>query len=343
MTAKMIAMATTTGAKMRADLTRRRVLSILAAGVALPKLAYANAPEPFRWQGIVLGAEADLTLYAADRGQAGEALAAALAEVTRLEAIFSLHQPDSALRRLNRDGRLDAAPFELQALLSQALQLAAASEGRFEPTIQPLWRLYADHFAEADADPAGPSEDALAAARRMVDYRGIRIDEDAIVFDRPGMQVTLNGIAQGYISDRIGALLDARGFSHALVNLGEALALDRRADGSAWTIGVPAPDDRARLVTELEISGGAVATSAARGMLFDADGRFNHIIDPKRLACADPDRSITVLAPNAAIADGLSTLGALLPDPRRELPRYLAMFDAKAFVYSTQRGSIDWI
>ena len=106
---------------------------------------------------------------------------------------------------------------------------------------------------------------------------------------------------------------------------------------------MPAPDDRARLVIELEVAGGAVATSAARGMLFDADGRCNHIIDPKRLACADPDRSITVLASNAAIADGLSTLGALLPDPRRDLVRYLAMFDARAFVYAARRVSSDWI
>jgi thiamine biosynthesis lipoprotein len=138
-------------------------------------------------------------------------------------------------------------------------------------------------------------------------------------------------------------LLQRRGFTHALVNLGETLAIDRRADGSAWSIGVPAPDDRARLVTTLEVSGGAVATSAARGMLFDASGRFNHIIDPKRLACADPDRSITVLAPTAAIADSLSTLGALLPDPQRELPRYLAAFGAKAFVFSSRADSLAWI
>nr|ACF98038.1 putative NosX protein [uncultured bacterium 878] len=334
------------GTTMRADLTRRRVISILAAGVALPAFARgarAGNPEPFRWQGIVLGAAADLTLYAADRAQAGDALAAALAEIARLEGIFSLYQPDSALSRLNREGRLDAAPFELRELLSQAIQLAAASHGRFEPTIQPLWKLLADHFAGSDADPAGPSAAKLAAVRAVVDYRAVRFGEGAIVFDRPGMQVTLNGIAQGYISDRIGALLKQRGFSHALVNLGEALAIDRRPDGGAWTIGVPAPDDRAHLVTKLEIAGGAVATSAGRGMTFDASGRFNHIIDPQRLVCADPDRSITVLAPSAAIADGLSTLGALLPDPRRDLPPHLAAFGARAFVYSTRGNSIDWI
>lgn len=331
---------------MRADLNRRRAISILAAGFALPALARAasaTAVTPFRWQGIALGASADLTLYAEDRAAAADALAAALAEIARLEGIFSLHQPDSALSRLNREGRLDAAPFELRELLSQALNLAAASDGRFDPTVQPLWKLLADHFAQPDADPAGPSAAGLAGVRRAVDYRGVVFDEDAILFDRPGMQVTLNGVAQGYISDHIGALLKRHGFGHALVNLGETLAIDRRPDGGAWTIGVPAPDDHARLVTKLEVSGGAVATSAARGMLFDASGRFNHIIDPRRIACADPDRSITVLAPTAAIADGLSTLGALLPDPKRDLPRHLADFGATAFMFSSRANDLDWI
>src|SRR3954451_6625899 len=179
-TPTLIATTTTTmGMIMRADLSRRRVISILAAGAALPAFARgstADAPAPFRWRGIVLGAAADLTLYAADRAEAADALAAALAEIARLEAIFSLHQQDSALSRLNRDGRLDPAPFELQQLLSQALQLAAMSGGRFEPTIPPLWKLMAAHFAHPDADPTGPTAAAIAAVRTAVDYRGVVLD-----------------------------------------------------------------------------------------------------------------------------------------------------------------------
>ncbi|HVO03738.1 MAG TPA: FAD:protein FMN transferase [Candidatus Cybelea sp.] len=328
------------------SLNRRRVLSILAASTALPWLgthAKASLPAPYRWQGIVLGAMADLTLYADDRAEAGAALSASLAEAARLEAIFSLHQADSALNRLNREGRLDGAPFELLELMSQALELAARSGGRFEPTIQPLWKLYADHFARPEADPAGPSASEIAALASSVDYRGVRLDGDSIVFDRQGMQVTLNGIAQGYISDRVGALLRQRGFTHVLVNLGETLALDRRADGTPWKIGVSAPDDHARLVTELPLTGGAIATSAALGLPFDADGRFNHLIDPKRFACADPDRSVTVLAPTAAIADGLSTLGALLPEPQEDLPAFLAAQGAKAFVFSRRANALAWL
>ena len=283
----------------------------------------------------MLGAEADMTLYAVDRGQAGAALDAALTECARLEAIFSLYQPDSALSRLNRDGRLDAAPFELLELVSQALALSAASGGTFDPTIQPLWRLLADHFARPGADPAGPSPAELAAIRPLIGHRNVVLEGRSIAFQRPGMQLTLNGIAQGYISDRVATLLESRGFAHALVNLGEARAIDRRADGQSWRIGIPASDAHRRMTAEVDLASGAVATSAATGFLFDATGRFNHLIDPTSCRCADPHGSITIVADTATIADGLSTLGAVLP--ARELVPHLRRFGARAYVASTDQ------
>lgn len=325
--------------------SRRRVITILAASAALPLSGSAGKAAmagPYRWQGIVLGAKADLTLYAAGQGEAAAAIDAALAEIARLEAIFSLHQPDSALVRLNRDGLLVAPPVELQALLSQALALAELCGGRFDPTIQPLWTLLANHFAQPGADPAGPAVAIMAAARAKVDFRAVDIATDRIAFGRPGMQVSLNGIAQGYITDRVAALLQARGFGPALVNLGEMLALGRKPDGAGWRIGLQ-PGATAQAVEEVEITGGAVATSAARGLLFDAAGRFNHIVDPTRLTCADRDRSVSVLAPTATTADGLSTLAALLPHPEQELPRYLARFGARAYLRSGSESAGLWL
>ena len=326
---------------------RRRVISILAASAALPLLGHSSRAtttmEPFRWQGIVLGAASDLTLYAPDRAQAAQAIEMSLAEIARLESIFSLHQADSALSQLNGTGRLDRPPFELVELLSRALALSASSAGRFDPTVQPLWKLIADHFAAPNADPAGPAPATLAAARALVDHSAVEVDPDAIVFRQPGMQVTLNGIAQGYISDQIGELLQTLGFRHTLVNLGETLAIDRRPDGTAWRIGVPDPADHARLVTEIDLPTGAVATSAGRGLLFEPSGRFNHIVDPERLVCSDLDRSVTVLASSAAVADGLSTLGALLPDPERDYASFLRQFGARAYLVTRSAPSGTWL
>ena len=127
---------------------RRRFITIAAAvtGVSLlPRVAAASAPQTVTWRGVALGAPAMLTLQHPNEGEAKYAISACLAEIARLESIFSLHRLDSALVRLNTSGRLDDAPADLRILIAEALLLAARSEGAFDPTIQPLWQFQAQH------------------------------------------------------------------------------------------------------------------------------------------------------------------------------------------------------
>jgi thiamine biosynthesis lipoprotein len=332
-------------AKSDWPVSRRRVLSILAAGAAFPLGAtrVAAMPAPYRWQGIALGAQAELTLHADDRATAMEAIAASLEEIERLERIFSLHRPDSALSRLNQAGKLETPPIELVELLSLAGSLSARSDGRFDPTIQPLWRLYADHFAAPGAAPDGPAAAEIRAARALVDWRGITLSPSQIAFAQPGMQATLNSLAQGYISDRVAELLQARGFVHCLVNLGELRALGPRADGTPWQIALSAPSDHDLQRGIEPLSTGAMATSAGAGLRFDRDGTFNHIIDATTLHCANPSLSVTVLAESAAVADGLSTIGTLMMDERQAFASLLGHFNARALILTDQAAGVERI
>lgn len=323
--------------------SRRRVLSILAAASILPfGKALADAPQmqPYRWQGLALGAEADLTLYAETEAVAMDAIAVSLQEIDRLEGIFSLHRPDSALSRLNRTGTLAAPPVELVELLSLALTLSERSGGRFDPSIQPLWQLFAAHFAKPDAAAAGPDESELDVARALVGWRNIAFSPSAITFGRAGMQVTLNGIAQGYISDRVAALLKARGFTHSLVNLGELRALGAKPDGSPWQIGLSAPHDHQDLRGTELLSSGAMATSAAAGLSFDRAGRYNHIIDARNIRCADPRFSVTVQSEAAAVADGLSTVGTMMLHDRTAFADLLRQYGARAIIIDEQQPQL---
>jgi thiamine biosynthesis lipoprotein len=291
-------------------ITRRRFVSLFAAAGALslvPRGIGATEPKTAIWEGIALGAQAKLVLQHSDEATAREAIAAAMAEVARLETIFSLHQADSALSRLNRDGRIDDAPVELRELLAEALTVSQRSDGAFDPTIQPLWRLYADHFANPTASPEGPSLEAIADWLRLVDWRKIEIEGASVAFGLPGMAVTFNGIAQGYITDRVGALLRKRGFEHVLVNMGEELALGPKWDGSVWTVGIANPREPSAILTELPLAQGAVATSGGYGYQFDRAGLFTHILDPKTGQPARRWASVTVVADSATLADGLST------------------------------------
>lgn len=308
----------------RMRVNRRRFITVLAVGGVAPLLARATlaaAPATFEWEGVALGAQARISLQHTDEREAKAAIEACLGEVARLEAIFSIYREDSALSQLNALRRLDAAPADLRELLSVAIGLAALSDGAFDPTIQPLWALYAHHFASPGAAANGPDPEAVAAAMRLVDWRGIKINGGAVSLSEPGMAVTLNGIAQGYITDRVGALLRQRGFRHVLVNMGEHLALGPKWDGRAWRVGIANPSEPAAALTELPLESGAVATSGGYGYWFDTAHRFSHILDAKTGQARTQWSSVTVVADNATLADGLST--ALSVSPPEAAPAIL--------------------
>ena len=128
-------------------------------------------------------------------------------------------------------------------LLNEAARFSRLTEGAFDVTVQPLWQLHAEHFARPGADPAGPPTVAIEAVYSLVDYRALRIEEDRISFSRRGMAATLNGIAQGYITDRVADRLRAEGMTRVLVDMGEVLAMGAHPDGRPWRVALPAGDD----------------------------------------------------------------------------------------------------
>jgi thiamine biosynthesis lipoprotein len=303
---------------MEKPITRRRFIRItaIAAGASLlPAIASARtSPAELRqWRGVALGADASLQVFHPDPVIAERLIAASLDEVRRLERIFSLYRRDSALARLNREGRLDAPPTELVELLSMSGQFSRLTAGAFDVTVQPLWELYAKHFSAPDADPAGPSEEAIAATRALVGYDGVSVDPAVIQLERPGMKITLNGIAQGYATDRVADLLRAAGCEHTLVDMGEICAIGDHPAGRPWSVALRDPRDQSGSLGEVLLSNRSVATSSGLGTPFDATGRFNHIFDPSQGTCASRYLSVSVKTARATTADALSTAFSLMP------------------------------
>lgn len=297
-------------------LSRRRFIGISAAAAGLNLLPLGGGAGAqarlVTWQGQVMGAAATLQLHHHDQAAAERLIERALAEMRRLELLFSLYRDDSALSLLNRQGVLLAPPAELVALLAECRRHFELTGGSFDPTVQPLWALYRDHFSRPGADPQGPPASALRAALARVGFAQVGFNQDRIVFHRPGMALTLNGIAQGWATDRVVDMLRREGVVSSLVDMGESRALGARPDGRPWRIGVADPDQPDQVGSTLEAVDKAVATSGAYGFRFDSAGRFNHLLDPRTGACAHLHGSVTVVLPTATAADALSTAFSLM-------------------------------
>ncbi|MBS1182387.1 MAG: apbE 2 [Proteobacteria bacterium] len=293
---------------------RRRFIRIgaaLAAAAFVP--AALAAPPVRRWSGSALGAHASIELVGVDAALADVTFAAVEKEIVRLEALFSLYRPDSALSRLNAVGRLDAPEADVLRLLALARGVHERTGGLFDPTVQPLFAAYAAHYAggRTDALPGGVLADRL----ELVGFDQVVFDEGAVRFSRPGMAMTLNGIAQGYVTDRVADLLKARGFTDVLVDIGEIRAIGGGRDGGGWKVGLAAGPDSDALRATLRLTDRAVATSMMAGTLLDATGRVGHIFHPRKGAVPSAFSAVSVVAPEAALADALSTAAVLMtPD-----------------------------
>ncbi len=302
--------------------TRRRALAALFTSVvcgAAPALLAAapSVPSPvYRWRGTALGTRATIVIQGADASRAAALAPAWEAELRRLEGVFSLYREHSALRRLNQAGGLDAPPIELVDLLATCQAIHRATGGVFDPSVQPIWDLYARHFLRQPDSTSGPDAESRARAGEHVNFAHVHVAADRIEFGRAGMALTLNGIAQGYLSDRIAALLARAGVRHALVDIGEVRALGSRSGGDPWRVALARTGSGAPLTGLVELSSGALATSSPAGYRFGGHRDHHHLFDASAGASAAAPRTVSVRAPTATLADGLSTAFAMLPAER---------------------------
>lgn len=283
-------------------LSRRRFIAITAVCMLGARQALASENPGARWQGIALGAHADLRLVGLPAREAERLLLAARAEIERLERLFSLYRADSALVRLNATGSLEAPEPDMLELCSLASTIHQASSGRFDPSVQPLWLAYA-------RAGGAPDRKSLAAARAATGWSRVEISADRIRL-QPGAALTFNGIAQGFITDRVVDLLKAEGLEAGLVSVGEIAAVGGSPGGGDWTIGLADHEDEPGDAT-IHLRDRAVATSSPRGTMFGV-GAAGHILDPETgMAAKASWRRVSVIHRSAAIADGLSTAGVL--------------------------------
>lgn len=252
---------------------------------------------------LAFGTTINVTLRHDDPRVARAAIADALAAAQRVDRLMSIYRAGSQVHELNRSGIVRHPDPQLLAVLAQARALSQLTGGAFDITVQPLWRA----FSAAAARGALPGGAARRQAQLLVGWRGVDFDAQQVRLARPGMQITLNGLAQGYAADLALAAVKAHGVAHVLLDTGEFMARGRRRAHQMWTLGVRDPRNADALAATLQINGCGVATSGDYEMAFTPDLRHHHIFDPATGESPQQLASVTVMANSAMLADGLST------------------------------------
>ncbi len=275
-------------------------------------------------RGRALGTNVTFTIFHADKKAADLAIDEALAKIEHVEQLMSLYRPDSQLSILNRKGVLRYPHPDLVAILGKSAELSKLTQGAFDVTVQPLWKLYADH-AETGSLPA---ETEIAKVRQRIGWEHIRNQPDIIYFDRAGMQVTLNGVAQGMAADLAQQALKQRGIEHALIDTGELNAIGSPRQRDLWHIAVQHPRQTGS-IAKTGLQDRCLSTSGDYATRFTDDYRHHHLLDPRTGLSPAKLASVSVAAPTALEADALSTaLFILGPDEAKEMVESMNLVDA---------------
>lgn len=259
-----------------------------------------------------MACEFEVQLAAARDDNSMEHVFAALDLVEALEAQLTVYRDDSEVSQLNQLAASHPVTVEdrLFSLIERAQQLWQMTDRAFDITSGPLSEAWGFSRREGRV----PSDEQIEVAKQQVGMQYVTMDEErqTVAFQRPGMSINFNSMGKGYALDRMAELLNTNAVDDVLLQGGKSsvLALGNQPgmEGGGWHVGVRHPLRNSEQLAELVLRDQAISTSGAGTQFFIRKGRrYGHILDPRTGRPAEGLYSVTVLAPTATEAEGLST------------------------------------
>jgi FAD:protein FMN transferase len=231
-------------------------------------------------------------------------------EIRRIEERYSRYRGDSELGRINKvaatGGSIDI-DAETAGLIAYAKACFAKSDGRFDITsglLRTVWDFSASRL---------PDQGSIDAVLPFIGLDDVTLSENQLHFRKPGMELDLGGLGKEYAADRAAEICASLGARHGFVDLGgDIRAIGPQPSGLPWRVGIRHPREADKLVAEIALSNGALATSGDYERFIEVDGRrYCHILDPQTGWPAQGLSSVTVISDRCLIAGSLSTAAML--------------------------------
>ena len=264
-----------------------------------------------------MGTIVTITAVAPTEDKAQEAIGAGFQEIHRLEELLSTWIPTSELSKVNAEAghRPVRVSTDTLILLTRSLEIARLTDGGFNVAIGPAVQAW--NVTEAARIP---DEGELDRLRPTVDWTRIQLDETAstVYLAGPNMRLDVGGIGKGFAADRAVVVMQAAGATGGIVALsGDIKAFGRLPDARAFRVGIQHPRSEQALLATIELDNEAISTAGDYERFFIRDGvRYHHILDPQTLHPARDCQSVTVIAKEGWVADGLDT-GIFVMGPDR--------------------------
>jgi thiamine biosynthesis lipoprotein len=268
------------------------------------------APSLYRRVTKLMGNRFEISVVANDAGWAHECINDAIREIQRIENLFTTFNDSSQTSLINRNAgmapvRVDKEVFDL---IKRSKKISEITQGAFDITYgsidKRLWNFDQSMTTLPDVQTA-------RKLVRLINYRNVILDDIActVFLKETGMRIGFGAIGKGYAAEKAKIVLQRKGVSSGIVNAaGDLTAWGQQPNGKPWTIGIADPNASKHAFSFLDITNTSVATSGNYEKFVMIGGkRYSHTIDPKTGLPVRGIKSVTIICPNAEIADAMTT------------------------------------
>lgn len=257
-----------------------------------------------------MGNRFEITAVCPDEKIALAAIDKAIAEIVRIEKLLTTFSNDSQTARINNAAGIKPVEVDKEVfdLIARSIRISTITQGAFDITYGSIDKRFWNFDQQMTTLP---DKEVLKKAVALINYQNIVLDQHntTVFLRRKGMRIGFGGIGKGYAAERAKLILQQEGVNAGVVNAaGDLTAWGYRPEGKPWTIGIASPENILHPFSSMNITGKAVATSGNYEKFVVIDGKkYSHTIDPKTGYPVSGIKSVTVICPNAEIADALAT------------------------------------
>ena len=258
----------------------------------------------------LMGNRFEITVVGDDRLWADKRIDDAVEEIKRIEKLFTTFDESSQTNLINRNAGITPVKVdrEVYDLIERSKKISALTQGAFDITYgsidKRLWNFDKTMTSLPDAQTA-------KKLVRLINYRNVILDEKncSVFLKEKGIRIGFGGIGKGYAAEKAKSLLQQKGVKSGIINAaGDLTAWGHQPNGKPWTIGIADPDTKRQAFSFLEITNTSIATSGNYEKFVLIDGKkYSHTIDPKTGLPVRGIKSVTIICPNAEIADAMAT------------------------------------
>jgi FAD:protein FMN transferase len=276
----------------------------------MPKSELTLKQQIFKRSMKLMGNQFEISIVAEEDDFAQQKINEAVAEISRIEQLFTTFKPDSQTNQINENAGIIPVKVDLEVfqLIQRATRISEISQGAFDITYGSLDKRFWNFDTHMDSLPS--PEDAKKAVA-LINYKNVILDSSAqtVFLKEKGMRIGFGGIGKGYAADRARKILQDAGIKNGIVNAsGDLVTWGNQPNGKPWTVGIADPEHQLKAFSYLNISNMAIATSGSYEKYAIINGKkYSHTIDPHTGFPVGGIKSVSIICPQAELADALAT------------------------------------